>query len=245
MKFNLANTATGQQKCIEIEDEHKYKHMFEKRISHEVPLDPFGDEYKGYVIRLTGGSDKQGFSMKQGVLTFDRVKLLMKKGQSGYRPGRKGERKRKSVRGCMYNHAMSAISGVVIRRGEQDIAGLCEANADKNTFNKSLGPKRAAKIRALFNLDKDDDVTKFVIRKELAANDKHSKSRSKAPKIQRLITPVRVQRKRAQKAAAAQRAHNAKEADAAYRKIMAQRSKMLRAKKESERSRRVSQASSN
>jgi len=244
MKFNIANAATGQQKCIEIEDEHKYKHIFDKRISHEVPLDPFGEEYKGYVIRLTGGSDKQGFSMKQGVLTYDRVRLLMKKGQSGYRPGRKGERKRKSVRGCMYNHAMSAVSGVIIRKGEADIPGLCEANADKNSFNKSLGPKRAAKIRALFNLEKDDDVTKFVIRKELAANDKH-KARSKAPKIQRLITPVRVQRKRAQRAAAVQRAHNAQEADSAYRKIMAQRAKMMRAKKESERSRRISQASSN
>lgn len=245
MKFNLANTATGQQKMIEIEDEHKYKHMFEKRISHEVPLDPFGEQYKGYVIRLTGGSDKQGFSMKQGVLVPGRVRLLMKAGTSGYRPGRKGERKRKSVRGCIYDYAMSAISGVIVKRGDADIEGLCESDASKNSFNKSLGPKRAAKIRALFNLEKDDDVTKFVIRKELAANDKHSKSRSKAPKVQRLITPVRVQRKRAQKAAARDRAHSAKEADAAYRKIMAQRAKMMRAKKESERSRRVSQASSN
>jgi len=245
MKFNLANTATGQQKMIEIEDEHKYKHMFEKRISHEVPLDPFGEDYKGYVIRLTGGSDKQGFSMKQGVLVPGRVRLLMKKGQSGYRPKRAGERKRKSVRGCIYDYNMSAISAVIVKRGEKDIEGLCESNADKNSFNKSLGPKRAAKIRALFNLEKEDDVTKFVIRKELAANDKHSKSRSKAPKIQRLITPVRVQRKRAQKAAARDRAHSAKEADAAYRKIMAQRAKMARAKKESERSRRHSQASSN
>merc|ERR1712113_1145378 len=67
MKFNIANTATGQQKCIEIDDEHRYKHIFEKRISHEVPLDTLGDEWKGYVVRLTGGEDKQGFSMKQGV----------------------------------------------------------------------------------------------------------------------------------------------------------------------------------
>lgn len=243
MKFNIANQATGQQKCIEIEEEVKYKHIFEKRISHEVPLDAFGDNYKGYIVRLTGGEDKQGFSMKQGVLTDQRVRLLLKDGMSCYRSGRKGERKRKSVRGCIYNHAMSAVSAVIVKRGEKDIEGLTDTKVEQS--NKTLGPKRASKIRKLFNLDKDDDVTKFVIRKELKANDKHSKPRSKAPKIQRLITPVRVQRKRAQKAAAKQRAHNGKEADAAYRKIMAQRSKMMRAKKESERSRRVSQASSN
>merc|ERR1712018_485802 len=203
----------------------------------------FGEDYKGYVIRLTGGEDKQGFAMKQGVLTDQRVKLLLKKGMSVYRPKRSGERKRKSVRGCIYNHNMSAVSCVIVKRGPTDIAGLTDTKVEN--CNKSLGPKRANKIRKLFNLEKDDDVTKFVIRKELAANDKHSKPRSKAPKIQRLITPVRVQRKRAQKAAAVQRAHAAKENDSAYRKIMAQRAKLMRAKKDSERSRRASQASSN
>ena len=39
-----------------------------------------GDEFKGYVFKIKGGQDKQGFSMKQGVLTADRVKLMMAKG---------------------------------------------------------------------------------------------------------------------------------------------------------------------
>ena len=48
MKINIANPATGQQKTFEIDDEHKVKHMYEKRISHEVSADPLGDEFKGY-----------------------------------------------------------------------------------------------------------------------------------------------------------------------------------------------------
>lgn len=48
-----------------------------------------------------GGNDKQGFPMKQGVLTPQRVRLLLSKGQSCYRERRDGERKRKSVRGCI------------------------------------------------------------------------------------------------------------------------------------------------
>jgi ribosomal protein S6E (S10) len=39
--------------------------------------------------------------MKQGVLTPQRVRLLLSKGQSCYRERRDGERKRKSVRGCI------------------------------------------------------------------------------------------------------------------------------------------------
>merc|ERR1712187_218457 len=225
MKINIANPATGQQKTFEIDDEHKVKHFYEKRISHEVPADPLGDEFKGYVLRITGGEDKQGFSMKQGA--------------SGYTCKRSGERKRKSVRGCIVNHDLAVLSTCIVRKGDNDIAGLTDAVVDRR-----LGPKRANKIRKLFNLEKEDDVRNFVIRRELAANEKHSKSRSKAPKIQRLITPVRLQRKRSQKAAARSRVEASKEAEAAYRKLMATRSKLLRAKKDSERSRRKSEGSS-
>ena len=35
----------------------------------EVAADSLGDEWKGYVVRVAGGNDKQGFPMKQGILT--------------------------------------------------------------------------------------------------------------------------------------------------------------------------------
>merc|ERR1712174_150687 len=127
MKINIANPATGQQKTFEIDDEHKVKHFYEKRISHEVPADPLGDEFKGYVLRITGGEDKQGFSMKQGVLCTGRVRLLLKEGHSGYRAGRKGERKRKSVRGCIVDQNMGVLSCVIVKKGASDIAGLTDA----------------------------------------------------------------------------------------------------------------------
>jgi small subunit ribosomal protein S6e len=36
------------------------------------------EEYKGYIFKITGGNDKQGFTMKQGVLVNGRVRILMK-----------------------------------------------------------------------------------------------------------------------------------------------------------------------
>jgi small subunit ribosomal protein S6e len=35
-------------------------------MSAEVEIDALGDEFKGYVVRIGGGNDKQGFPMKQG-----------------------------------------------------------------------------------------------------------------------------------------------------------------------------------
>merc|ERR1719258_745049 len=119
----------------------------------EVPGDSLGDEFKGYVFRISGGNDKQGFPMLQGVLTQQRVRLLFSKGMKTFRERRKGSRKRKSVRGCI------------------------------------VGPKRAANIRKTFNLQKEDNVCQYVVRREAG-------KKKKAPKVQRLITKQRLQRKR-------------------------------------------------
>jgi ribosomal protein S6E (S10) len=37
-----------------------------------------GEEFKGYTLRITGGNDKQGFTMKQGILVNGRVRILMR-----------------------------------------------------------------------------------------------------------------------------------------------------------------------
>ena len=74
---------------------------------------------------------------------------------------------------------------------------------------KRLGPKRATKIRKFFGLDKKDDVRKFVIRRTISREGK--KEYTKAPKIQRLVTPQRLQRKRRRIAIKRRRAESSKE----------------------------------
>ena len=68
-QLNVAFPATGAQKLFEVVDEHKLRIFYEKRMGAEVEADLLGDEWKGYVVRVTGGNDKQGFPMKQGILT--------------------------------------------------------------------------------------------------------------------------------------------------------------------------------
>ena len=67
--MNVAYPATGCQKLFDIEDEKRMRVFMEKRMGAEVEADSVGEEWKGYVLRITGGNDKQGFPMKQGVLT--------------------------------------------------------------------------------------------------------------------------------------------------------------------------------
>ncbi|KAH3679411.1 hypothetical protein WICMUC_001031 [Wickerhamomyces mucosus] len=232
MKLNIAYPTNGSQKTVEIDDEHRLRVFYEKRIGQEVEGDSVGDEFKGYIFKISGGNDKQGFPMKQGVLLPTRVKLLLAKGHSCYRPRRTGERKRKSVRGAIVGPDLAVLSLVVVKQGEQEIAGLTDVQVPKR-----LGPKRANNIRKFFGLTKEDDVRQYVIRREVV---KGEKKYTKAPKIQRLVTPQTLQRKRHLKALKARNTQAQKDAAAEYAQLLAQRLHERKAEKAEVKKRRAS-----
>jgi len=186
MKLNISYPVTGAQKLIEVDDDRKLRAFFDKRISHEVEGDSLGDDFKGYIFRISGGNDKQGFAMKQGILTQNRVRILMSEGHSCFRPRKRGERKRKSVRGAVVSGELSVLNLVVVKKGDKDVPGLTDVNKPRR-----LGPKRATRIRKLFNLTKKDDPRPHVVKREIKRDGK--KPTIKSPKIQRLVTPQRLQ----------------------------------------------------
>ncbi|GBP07622.1 40S ribosomal protein S6 [Eumeta japonica] len=236
-ELNVSYPATGCQKLFEVVDEHKLRIFYEKRMGAEVEADQLGDEWKGYIVRIAGGNDKQGFPMKQGVLTNSRVRLLMSKGHSCYRPRRDGERKRKSVRGCIVDANLSVLALIIVRKGAQEIPGLTDGNVPRR-----LGPKRASKIRKLFNLSKEDDVRRYVVKRLLPPKEgkENAKQRYKAPKIQRLVTPVVLQRRRHRLALKKKRLAKRKTSEAEYAKLLAQRKKESKVRRQEEIRRRRS-----
>jgi len=242
MKLNVSYPPTGSQKGIDIDDEKKYRIFYDKRLAQEIEGDALGEEFKGYIFKIMGGNDKQGFPMMQGVATNTRVRLLVGKNSSCYRPRRDGERKRKSVRGCIVGADIAVLHLVIIKKGEAEIPGVTDKYVPKR-----LGPKRASKIRKLFNLSKQDDVRKFVIRREIPTKEGKptpKKPRTKAPKIQRLVTPITLQRKRHRRALVKRRALKTKAQAADYAKMLAQRRKEQRERKHSLSKKRVSQRES-
>merc|ERR1711976_199128 len=126
--MGIANPATGAQKKIEIEDESRLRAFYDKRLSAEVEGDTLGEEFKGYTFKITGGNDKQGFGMKQGVLSASRVRLLMSPGDCCFRGTRRriGERRRKSVRGCIVSPEIAVLNLVILKQGETPIPGLTD-----------------------------------------------------------------------------------------------------------------------
>ncbi|KAF4547085.1 40S ribosomal protein S6-B [Elsinoe fawcettii] len=235
MKLNISYPANGSQKLFDIDDDRKLRVFMERRMGQEVDASSLGDEWAGYVLKITGGNDKQGFPMKQGVMHPTRVRLLLADGHSCYRPRRTGERKRKSVRGCIVGMDLSVLALSIVKRGEGEIPGITDT-----VHPKRLGPKRATKIRRFFGLSKEDDVRKFVIRREVTPKKEGAKPYTKAPRIQRLVTPQRLQHKRHRIAIKRRRAENAKDAANEYAQILHKRVAEEKAKQTEARKRRAS-----
>ncbi|EZG61134.1 40S ribosomal protein S6 [Gregarina niphandrodes] len=210
MKLNVSSPEHGKVVTVDIDDEKLLLPFYEKRIGAEVPADTLGDQWKGYVLRVTGGNDKQGFPMMQGVLTNHRVRLLLRKGMPCFRERRKGAARRKSVRGCIVASDLSALNLTIAKKGDNVIENLTD-----EVRPRRLGPKRAGKIRKMFGLEKGDDVRPFVVRRVIR------EGKTKAPKIQRLVTAQRIQRKKAKKTAMANQRAASKQAAAEYQKVLA------------------------
>merc|ERR1712034_267331 len=118
------------------------------------------------------------------------------------------------VRGGIVDSNLSVLAVTIVKKGEAEIPGLTD-----NTIPRRLGPKRASKIRKLFNLSKDDNVCQYVIKRPLPAKE-GKKQKYKAPKVQRLVTPAVLQRKRHKVALKRRRSEKNRLAAAEYSKIL-------------------------
>lgn len=184
------------------------------------------------MFRITGGNDKQGFPMKQGVLINSRARLLLSAGQSCYRARRAGERKRKSVRGCIVGGDIAILNLAIIKKGEKEIPGCTDESVPRR-----LGPKRASKLRKLFNLSKTDDVRKFAIARTF---ERKGKTIVKRAKIQRLLTPVTLRRKAQRQVAKVQALQATKAKAAEYAALIQKRTAEQKEARRSEISKRRS-----
>jgi len=144
-----------------------------------------------------------------------RVRLLLKKKTSTFRPKRTGHRKRKSVRGCICGPDLSIIALRIEKKGDKEIEGITDGDRPRR-----LGPKRATYIRKIFALRKGkDDVRKYVVKRAISKKDK---TFYKAPRIQRLVTEKRLRRKKQFKKAKVEGFKKGKEARAKYEKLLSQ-----------------------
>ena len=100
---------------------HHANSLIGKKIGDEV--DGIFISLPGYKLVLTGGTDKNGFSMRKDFPGIGRRRLLLSKSQ-GFKPTVHGLRKKKSVRGNTVNQDIVQINMKVTKYSSKPIDSL-------------------------------------------------------------------------------------------------------------------------
>ncbi len=120
-KLNISGGASGPgkglSKLIEI-DEKKFR--FEgMKIGEIIKGGLIG--FPNYEFQIMGGSDASGFPMRKDVHGPVKKRILVSKKAIGYKPKRKGEKRRKMVRGNEISFDMTLLNLLVVKYGETEL----------------------------------------------------------------------------------------------------------------------------
>lgn len=107
----------GLSKLIQIEE--KKFHFEGMKIGDIIKGGLIG--FPNYEFVITGGSDASGFPMRKDVHGPVKKRILVSKRAIGYKPRRKGEKRRKTVRGNEITFDMTLINLKVIMYGESEL----------------------------------------------------------------------------------------------------------------------------
>ena len=113
----------GLSKLIQIEE--KKFHFEGMKIGDIIKGGLIG--FPNYEFEITGGSDASGFPMRKDVHGPVKKRILVSKRGIGYKPKRKGQKRRKMVRGNEISYDMTLLNLKVVKYGEAELFKKIEA----------------------------------------------------------------------------------------------------------------------
>jgi len=119
-KFVISEPETRKAFQLEV-DQTKAVGLIGKKIDDEFNGDLIG--LPGYSLKITGGTDKDGFPMHPSVKGPGRKKVLLSSAPA-FHPKIKGQRKRKTVRGNTISDAIAQVNVKVVKKGEKPLDQL-------------------------------------------------------------------------------------------------------------------------
>lgn len=111
-KVIISDPETGKSKSLEVEESRAVP-LVGRRIGEEVDGTVVG--MTGHKLRITGGSDKDGFPIRPNVHGGVRVRVIITEGV-GFRSARKGERQRKTLRGNVITEDIVQLNMKIVEK---------------------------------------------------------------------------------------------------------------------------------
>lgn len=114
-KIIISDPDTGKSKSVESEGTRAVP-LIGRKLGDVVDGSVVG--MAGYKLRITGGSDKDGFPMRPNVHGGVRTSVILTEGV-GFHPSRGGERRRKTLRGKTITEDIIQINMKVLERPKE------------------------------------------------------------------------------------------------------------------------------
>ena len=135
-KVVVNDIKNGKSHQVQVSGHHANS-LIGKTIGDEV--DGIFISLPGYKLKVTGGTDKNGFAMRKDFPGVGRRRLLLSKSQ-GFRPKERGLRKKKSVRGNTINQDIVQINMKVTKYSSKPIEKL--VNVEKKVEEEKIEGKK-------------------------------------------------------------------------------------------------------
>lgn len=132
MKIVVSEPATRKAYQIDL-DESKSRFLIGKKIGEEAPGDALG--LPGYTLKITGGSDRDGFPMKPDFPGTARKRIILI-GAPGFKPRLPGQRKQKLICGNTVSETIAQVNTKVIKKGEKPLEELVPKKEEKKEAAK-------------------------------------------------------------------------------------------------------------
>jgi small subunit ribosomal protein S6e len=116
-KVVVNDVKKGKSHQVQVSGHHANS-LIGKKIGDEV--DGIFISLPGYKLQITGGTDKDGFTMRKDFPGMGRRRLLLSEGL-GFKPTEEGMRKKKSVRGNTINQDVVQINMKVVKYSSRSI----------------------------------------------------------------------------------------------------------------------------
>ncbi len=105
-------------------------HQIETEESSKITGKKVGEEFdggivglEGYTLEITGGSDRDGFPMRESIEGTARRRVLLENG-AGIQEDEKGVRRRKSIRGNTVSEEIEQLNTKVVEEGSKSVEEL-------------------------------------------------------------------------------------------------------------------------
>jgi len=111
-KVIVSDPETGKSQSIELEGNQAVP-LIGRKIGEII--DGTTVKLSGYKLQITGGSDKDGFPMRPNIHGGVRVGAILS-GGVGFHPTRKGDRRRKTLRGNVITDAIVQVNMKIVEK---------------------------------------------------------------------------------------------------------------------------------